>query len=429
MLRNLFLHFRPTTIPEPTLRFTLSWGLGGMAAVLVMLQFATGILLKFVYEPVPVSAYASILILQNEVPFGKLIRNLHYWGANLLVLTVFLHFLRVFFTGAFRPPRQVNWIVGLGLFALVLSANLTGYLLPWDQLAYWAVTICTGMLAYIPGIGAGLLAIIRPGDEIGPAALKLFFTCHTALIPAVFVGLMAFHFWRVRRGGGLVNPQSSAADIHADVSRVPTVPCLIVREAAVGLALIAGVMLLAVFFDAPLEGPANPGLSPNPTKAPWYFAGVQELMLHFHPLIAVVVIPVSGVLALALLPWISPGQTASGVWFISKNGRRTAGMAAAVAIIVIPILVFLDETLMKGSGRLLSFPPVAGVIIFCLTIVGLTGWFYLLRKRMATTESETVQAVFTLLFVSFAVLTIIDIWFRGASMALTWPWNGFSPRP
>ena len=161
LLKNLILHFRPLTVPEKTLDFSLTWGLGGMAAILVVLQFGTGLLLKFVYEPNPVSAYASIQHIQNAVMFGQLVRNIHHWSANLLVLIVFLHMLRVYFTGALLPPRQFNWIIGLSLFGLVLFANLTGYLLPYDQLAFWAVTVSTGMLEYIPVIGVHLQQMLR----------------------------------------------------------------------------------------------------------------------------------------------------------------------------------------------------------------------------------------------------------------------------
>ncbi|MBW1840599.1 MAG: cytochrome b N-terminal domain-containing protein, partial [Deltaproteobacteria bacterium] len=149
---TLVLHFRPRTVDERTLRLTLSWGLGGMAAVLILLLIGTGVLLKFVYEPFPDRAYESILYLQQDVLFGGLIRNIHHWSGNGLLIVVFLHFLRVFFTGAFHPPRQFNWIIGLGLFATVLLSNFTGYLMPWDQLAFWAVTISTGALDYIPGV-------------------------------------------------------------------------------------------------------------------------------------------------------------------------------------------------------------------------------------------------------------------------------------
>ena len=132
---SLFLHFRPRSVQERTLRFTLTWGLGGMAVVLVCMLFATGLMLKFVYQPVPDRAYESIIHLQNNVLFGQLIRNIHHWSGNILLIIVFLHLLRVFFTGAFHPPRQFNWIIGLIMFLAVLTSNITGYLLPWDQLA------------------------------------------------------------------------------------------------------------------------------------------------------------------------------------------------------------------------------------------------------------------------------------------------------
>ena len=203
LLRNLVLHFRPTTVPEPTLKFTFTWGLGGMAVVLVMLQIVTGVMLKFVYEPIATQAYASVIHLQNAVPFGGFIRNIHFWSANFLVVAVFLHLLRVFFTGALHAGRRFSWVVGLILFFLVLASNFTGYLLPWDQLAYWAVTISTGMLEYVPGIGLRIQHLVRGGPEIGQATLGIFFALHTAVIPILIAGLMAFHFWRIRKAGGL----------------------------------------------------------------------------------------------------------------------------------------------------------------------------------------------------------------------------------
>jgi quinol-cytochrome oxidoreductase complex cytochrome b subunit len=164
-LRTLALHFRPRRVVEKTLRFSLTWGLGGIATVLVCLQLFTGILLKFAYGPVPTHAYASLVHLQEDYLFGRLVRSLHFWSANLLVGVVCLHGLRVIFTGGFHPPRRLNWVVGLILLVLVLASNLTGYLLPWDQLAYWATTICVSMLEYIPAIGSRLQQIILGGPR------------------------------------------------------------------------------------------------------------------------------------------------------------------------------------------------------------------------------------------------------------------------
>ena len=146
--------------------------------------------------------------------FGPLVRGVHYWSANLLVVVVLLHAARVFLTGGYHGPRQFNWVVGVSLLALVLANAFTGYLLPWDQLSYWAITISTGMLGYVPGSGATLQRVARGGDDIGVDTLVLFYTVHTSIVPALLVVLMAFHFWRVRKAGGVVVPPSPAARRH-----------------------------------------------------------------------------------------------------------------------------------------------------------------------------------------------------------------------
>lgn len=247
-LNSLLLHFRPRTVDDRTLRFTLTWGLGGMAAVLIFLLFCTGILLKFVYEPSPARAYESILYLQNNILFGQLIRNIHHWSGNILLLVVFLHFLRVFFTGAFTAPRQFNWIIGLALLGSVLLSAFTGYLLPWDQLGFWAVTICTTMLEYVPIIGKWLQESIQGGPEMGPAILTNFYAIHTAVMPVVLVFLLGFHFWRVRKAKGLVILRSpdEAPDTRGET--VSSIPNLLVREIAVGLALLAFMLVFAMLF-------------------------------------------------------------------------------------------------------------------------------------------------------------------------------------
>ncbi|MGD8258786.1 MAG: cytochrome b N-terminal domain-containing protein, partial [Desulfobacterales bacterium] len=315
LLKNLVLHFRPRTVPERTLKFTLSWGLGGTALVLVFLLAATGVMLRFVYIPVPDQAYESIQNLQHEIRFGQLIRNIHHWSGNVLVLVSFLHLLRIFFSGAFHPPRQLNWVIGICLFVLILMSNFTGYLLPWDQLAFWAITICTGMVEYIPGIGLWLQKMMRGGAEINPATLANFFAIHTAVLPLCMLLCLPFHFWRIRKAGGLVVPRTAEEPIEKIGDRVPTVPNLLLRELVVALVVIAIVLIFSVLVNAPLEQKANPGVSPNPTKAPWYFMGLQELLLHFHPVVAVVFIPALTMMMLIGLPYINYDSNTSGIWF------------------------------------------------------------------------------------------------------------------
>jgi quinol-cytochrome oxidoreductase complex cytochrome b subunit len=424
-LSTLVLHFRPKVVQERTLRFTLTWGLGGMAAVLVILLFATGMMLKFAYQPVPDRAYESILHLQNDVFFGQLIRNIHHWSANILLIVVFLHFLRVFFTGAFHPPRQFNWIIGLTIFVLILGSNFTGYLLPWDQLAFWAVTICTGMLEYIPVIGEGLKQIILGGTDMGPATLSNFFAIHTAIIPACLLLLMPFHFWRVRKAGGLVVPRTPEENPGTKGEMVPTIPNLILRELVVAAVLIAFIMLISVVYDAPLGAEANPGFSPNPTKAPWYFAGFQELLLHIHPFFAFVTMPLIIAGVLILLPYIPFDENTAGVWFASHRGRRIAVVAAIVAIFLTPLFILADELFFDFATWMPGIPPIVsrGLLPATIILAVLGGFYGLIKKKYNATRNETVQAVFVLLLFAFIILTITTVWFRGEGMALTWPWE------
>ena len=425
LFNSLVLHFRPRAVPERTLKFTLTWGLGGMAVVLVAVLFATGLMMKLVYQPVPDRAYASIIYLQNTVLFGQLIRNLHHWSGNALLLIVFLHLLRVFFTGAFHAPRQFNWIIGLSMFLLVLGSNISGYLLPWDQLAYWAITICTGMLEYIPVMGGGLQNVVRGGVDIGPATLSNFYAVHTAVIPACLLILMPFHFWRVRKSGGLVIPRTPQEDPGDRGESVPAIPNLIMREVVVALVLVAILMIGAVALNAPLEAEANPGLSPNPTKAPWYFAGIQELLLHFHPLFAVMVIPLVIIAALLFLPYLRYDSDTAGVWFCSDCGRKMSMVAVVAALIVTPLGILADEYIIDFAAWLPSVPAIIsnGLIPVVMALASIIGFYWLMKKKYSATNNEAILSVFILLLVAFIILTITCIWFRGSGMALMWPWE------
>jgi quinol-cytochrome oxidoreductase complex cytochrome b subunit len=420
-LNSLLLHFRPRTVNERTLRFSLTWGLGGMAAVLVFLLFCTGIMLKFVYEPFPGRAYDSIIYLQQNIIFGQLIRNTHHWSGNILLLGVFLHFLRVFFTGAFTAPRQFNWIIGLALLGSVLISAFTGYLLPWDQLGFWAVTICTSMLEYIPLVGKWLQESIQGGPEMGPAILTNFYAIHTAVMPLVLVFLMGFHFWRVRKAKGLVILRSPDESPETRGDTVPSIPNLLVREIAVGLALLAFMLVFAMLFNAPLADKANPGLSPNPTKAPWYFMGIQELLMHFHPLFSLVIIPLLLALFLLAVPYLDYGEdNTGGVWFFSHRGRKIALLSVLVALPVSTLFIIANEFLVDFGTMLPGLPDAVsnGLIPFILCLLVLAGFYSFIKKKYSASKHEMVQAVFVFLLTAFVVLTVMGIWFRGPGMKL-----------
>lgn len=421
---SLLLHLRPTWVPARAVRFTHTFGLGGMALVLVLLLMASGLLMGFVYDAAPERAYQSIIVLQQDVLFGRLLRGMHYWSANLLVVIAVLHLLRVFLTGAYHGPRRANWLIGVGLlFAIMLSA-FTGYLLPWDQLSFWAITVSTEMLTYVPAIGSGLRHMILGGEEIGPATAVVFYTMHTTVVPVALILLITWHIWRVRLAGGVVLPAPRAGR-PADDARVPFIPDLLVREITVGLIVVACVVVLAIFFGAPLGEPFNPGLSPNPAKAPWYFLGLQELLLHFHPVFAVVVIPMLALAALVALPFMRGTEPVSGDWFLTDPGRRLAMMAAMAGFVATPAFILVGDRLVGPGGWWPGTAPVIshGAVPFLLCIFGPALFYAVARKRLAATRDEAVQALFVMLLVAFLVLTATGIWFRGEGMALVWPWQ------
>ncbi len=409
-------------VAEKTTRFTLTFGLGGIAVVFVTLQLFTGMLLKFAYEPFPTQAYDSVTRLQAGFPFGQFIRNIHFWSANLLVGVMSLHGLRVFFTHAFRPPRRVNWMIGLSLFVLVLAANLTGYLLPYDQLAYWATTICIGMLEYIPIFGTRLQQWVMGGSQVGPSTLRNFFALHTAVLPVAIVSLMAYHFWRIRKAGGLVIPRSPGESAEEKPAMVPSNPNLLLREAIVALAAIAFVLAVALIFDAPLGPPANPGLSPNPTKAPWYFAAVQEMLVHFHPTFALMIVLALALGAFAILPYAGSGAAFSGVWFASAIGRRTAAAGAAAAAVISPLAVVLGEYVVDLGKWMPGWPQVVstGFIPTVLFMAVLLGIYAAARTAFRASRPEALQAVVAFMAVMFVILTLICTFFRVEGMKLGW---------
>jgi quinol-cytochrome oxidoreductase complex cytochrome b subunit len=422
MNKNLILHFRPRMLDKRALKFYMTFGLGGMAVVLVFLLFCTGLLIKFYYSPYPEKAYDSILNISNSVLFGAFIRNIHFWSANILVVVTFLHFMRVFFTSAFHPPREVNWIIGLGLLIIVLSFNFTGYLLPWDQLSYWAVTICTGMLEYIPLIGKWLQGMARGGAEVGAPTLSIFFAAHTALLPGAMIILLPFHFWRIRKAGGIVLPSISNND-KAD-NKVKAVPDLLLRELVTALVLIAFILVLSAIFNAPLGDKANPGLSPNPSKAPWYFMGFQEILLHIHPFFAVLVIPAIILFFLLLLPFMKHASDSQGIWFISINGKKSALFSFIAALVLAIIAVIMDEYLPDFSTLLPGIPMLVsnGVIPCFILLLTFFIFYYILIKRFRPDKNEKVQAIFVFIFSMFITFMITGIWFRGSSMKLICPW-------
>jgi quinol-cytochrome oxidoreductase complex cytochrome b subunit len=203
---SVFLHLHPTRIHKTHVKITHTYCLGGLSFFMFLGLTVTGVMLMFYYVPSVDRAYSDIAALETNVRFGMLIRNLHRWMAHAMVITVLLHMMRVFYMGAYKPPREFNWVIGVILLVLTLLLSFSGYLLPWDQLALWAITVGSNIAGSAPTLGGQTRFVMLGGFEVGPATLIRFYTFHVIALPLLAAIFMSVHFWRIRRDGGLARP-------------------------------------------------------------------------------------------------------------------------------------------------------------------------------------------------------------------------------
>ncbi|HEV3112722.1 MAG TPA: cytochrome b N-terminal domain-containing protein [Candidatus Binataceae bacterium] len=379
IVRNLWLHWFPAKVSGPSMSWSYSFWLGTAAASLFVILTVTGVMLMFFYVPSTERAYGSIKDLEYAVSFGRLLRNQHRLAAEAMVALAFIHMARVFFTGAYRGSRALNWLVGVALLLGTLGLSFTGYLLPWDQLAYWAITVGTNIASQAPVVGSTMQYVLLGGHFVGQQTLLRFYVLHVFFLPAVVWILFAYHMWRVRKDGGLAAIQPLRAMRRAEPREMPrsksyslfgltpgtsvavmssmgleerdqvtSSPNLTRRMILVFLTVFNLTLLLALLFNAPLEGPANPSVTPNPAKAPWYFVWLQELVasttIHLGSitisggLLGGILVP--GILLAALVLWPffdhSPAST-EGVWL----ARERTGQNAVFAIVTVAILILI----------------------------------------------------------------------------------------
>ena len=210
---NVFFHLHPVKVSRKSLRWNYTFGLGVVSSILYGVLIFTGVLLMFYYVPSVERAYPTMKEIQLSVPLGQFTRNMHRWAAHAMVLVVILHMARVFYTGGYKRPREFNWVVGVILLLLTLGASFTGYLLPWDQLSYWAITVGTNIAGYVPVAGSAVRELLLGGPEVAQDTLIRFYTLHVALLPLSLALLVSLHIWRVRKDGGLAaNDRSSGEE-------------------------------------------------------------------------------------------------------------------------------------------------------------------------------------------------------------------------
>ncbi len=390
---NFFLHIHPVKVHRHSLKATYTFGLGLMASFLFLILVVTGVLLMFYYVPSTTQAYDRMLDLRGTVAFGIFLRNMHRWSAHAMVAVVFLHMCRVFLTGAYKPPREFNWVIGVMLLLVTFFLSFTGYLLPWDQLAFWAITVGTSIAGYAPVFGKDVKFLLLGDSTVGQEALLRFYVLHVAVLPVVLTLLATIHFWRIRKDGGLARPaeeDEAPASAVTVVSAAPVVmatsasaaaaakpllekrhygiqglvrgpltkvgkledrslfswPNLFHAELLVFVITVAGILLVSLFFNAPLEEPVNVMHPPNPAKAPWYFLGLQE-MVSYSAFWGGVGIPTIEVLILLLVPYIDRKQVGVGKWFARE---RFLANSLFMTFALINVILMVIGTFFRGAN-------------------------------------------------------------------------------
>ncbi len=470
---NFFLHILSTRTHLHSIKAATTLGLGVATMMLFIILCFTGVLLMVYYKPSVDLAYASMLDIMHVVPSGRLMRNIHRWSAHGMVACVMLHMARAFYTAAYKKPREFNWVIGMSLFVLTLALSFTGYLLPWDQLAYWAVTIGANIaqspkeltdalgVTAVFDIGRFQKELLLGAHYVGQEALIRFYVLHVIILPVAISILIALHFWRIRKDGGLVRPSyadepmDGSASQHATASNEPgpaviktyglmglmkgktpavdremrntitTWPNVLYVIGAAAMLTTLAMIVLGVLYDAPLAEMANPAVPENPAKAPWYFLGLQELV-SYSAFMGGVGIPAIVVLGLALMPYLDREKEDAGIWFSGRQGRRVSFMSAIFgAAVVIGMLAFTVrfgwlrnwEATARIPQIVITFfnPGTVFVAIFAV-------WSVVVVKLTRSTRMGAI-ALFTCFLVGFAILTYFATVHRGPNWDFFWSHN------
>jgi cytochrome b-561 len=365
ILANLLLHAFPARMRRSSLAWTPSLWLGTITWVLFVLLLLSGLPLMVFYIPSTRDAYQSIKDIEHVVSFGWWLRAAHRIAAHLMVIVVSLHLARVFLTGAYKNAgareqhREWNWAIGVALLVATVLLSFTGYLLPWDQLAYWAITVSMNMVASTPLVGPAARDLLIGGREIGQTALMRFYLLHIVVVPIAMAVLFGYHMWRVRKDGGLAR-----GDAEGDGREVVVaIPAVARRIAVVAMGTWLAVTVLAMAIPSPLEEAANPLVTPNPAKAPWYFLWVQEIVADTTVRVGSVVVNgafLGGVLLplalfglMTLWPWLDRSPVSATGVTMPRERRRQVVVFLALTLVIVALTVV---GLMRGPSWQLVWP-------------------------------------------------------------------------
>jgi quinol-cytochrome oxidoreductase complex cytochrome b subunit len=308
---SFVFHIRPRYYQKASTWFTHTFRLGYLSTLFFIIEIITGLILMVYYVPSPAEAYQSILELQNEIPFGSLLRDLHRLGAEAMVAFVALHMLRTYLTGSYKKERSFTWLTGVFLLLITLFLSFSGYLLPWDQLAYWAVTIGTSMADSAPLLGNEVNLLLRGAQDIGAGGLLRFYLLHVVLVPLLGIVVLSVHYYKVGREHSISLPaRVEEGDLPDAVKkdatqRIDFIPDLLTHEIFLACLVTFALVVMCVFFyNAPLEHHADPQKTPLDTKAPWYFLWIQGLLKLGDPALMGIIIPTLVFAVLFAVPYI-----------------------------------------------------------------------------------------------------------------------------
>ncbi len=400
---SFFEHLHAPRVRLASLRFRATLFGGLLSTALFVILTITGVLLMYVYVPSEEGAWASIQVLEERVRYGRMLRALHNWTAQAMVVTVVLHLFSLAWRGAFERGKAANWWVGVLLFFLTVALSYTGYLLPWDQLAFWAITVGANMAASAPVVGGAVKHALLGSDTITGTTLLRFYVHHCITLPLIFAGLLGVHLYRIRRDGGLT--LSPAAVTRGGGMKTKARGAILRWELWLTLLVTLLAVLLSFVAPIPLGPEADPLVTPNPMKAPWYLVGLQEL-LHFHPAFFVTyVVTGAFVLFLLAMPVLPPRFASATVASLSRGwALGLYGLLGAVCVASTPVWAWHWDL----------------VLIITCAIAAAVLW--LGRGPLATSLGRLRLAVFLLgwIFLAYGGVTAVAVWLRGPNWGLLW---------
>ncbi len=319
----------------------LLFSLGSLAMFLLILQAVTGAFLAFYYSPSPEHAHNAVTYISTEVPFGAFVRGLHHWGASAMVIIVVLHLLRVVLYSSYKAPRELTWIFGVLLLLVVLGFGFTGYLLPWDEKAYWATVVGVEIASTAPGLGDFVAKVMRGGTEIGAVTLSRFYALHTIWLPWLAFGLVGVHLFFVRYYGSSGKPENTPEEMKTGK---PFYPDQVFEDVVGMLVLFVILATVALFVPVPLEDVADPTNADYDPRPEWYFLFLFQLLKYFQgpfEILGTFVIPTVGMLLLLFLPFLDRSER-TVLW-----KRPIALTVTSVSVVGITLLTLLGASSKK----------------------------------------------------------------------------------